>query len=229
MWRNVGEDLQSLGTCVVIGVGPLLGFSVAQRFSRAGHPVALISRTQSSLEEFGAKLGADAAWGAYQADAADSTQIDAAIRKARRALGPIQVLVYNAAVLGLRAWPTELSHDLLLSTFEANVGSALVAAQAVVADMRNNRRGTILFTSGSWGFTPSGEYCSVGLGKAALYSLGLSLAEELVGDGIHVATITISGRIRSASDYAYDPDLLAEHYWAIHRQARPDWQADVRY
>ena len=129
---------------------------------------------------------------------------------------------------GCAVWPTELSHELLLSTFEANVGSALVAAQAVASDMRASQRGTILFTSGSWGFTPSGEYCSVGLGKAALYNLGLSLAEELAGDGIHVATITISGRIRSASDYPYDPERLAERYWSIHRQARPDWQADVR-
>ncbi len=221
-------DFQPPGTCVVVGVGPQLGFSVARRFGRAGHSVAMISRNKLALEDLGSQLGSHTTWGAYPADASDSAQIDAAIREAQQSLGPVEVLVYNAAVLGLRAWPTRLSHDLLMSTFEANVGSALVAAQAVVADMRARTSGTILFTSGTWGFTPSGEFCSVGLGKAALHNLGLSLAEELAKDGIHVATITISGEIRSGPDYEYDPDRLAELYWSIHEQARADWQADVR-
>jgi NAD(P)-dependent dehydrogenase (short-subunit alcohol dehydrogenase family) len=224
----VSNEPQPPGTCVIMGVGPQLGFSVARRFGRAGHPVAMISRNKIALEEFGSQLENDAPWGAYPADASDSGQIDAAVREARRALGPVQVLVYNVAMLGLRAWPTSLNHDLLMSTFEANVGSALVAIQAVVEDMRARQSGTILFTSGRWALTPSGEFFSVGLGKAALHNLGLSLAEELLPDGIHVATITISGVIRSATDYEYDPDRLAELYWTIHEQAAPDWQFDVR-
>ena len=217
------------GTCIVIGVGPKLGFSVVRRFAASGHPVAMMARRREALEAFGARLAEDVRWGAYPVDAARSDQVAAVVRRAQADLGPADVLVYNAALLGLRAWPTALSHEDLMASIEVDVGSALAAVQAVVPAMRAFGRGTILFTSGNWGIRPSGEYCAVGLGKAALHSLGLSLAEELAPERIQVTTVTIGGVIRPESDYTYDPDRLAELYWDLHSRPPAKWEPDIRY
>ena len=216
------------GTCVVIGVGRKLGLSVARRFGREGHPVALMARRRSRLEEFGRDLGQDGIrWAAFEADASQTDEVVAAVATARSSLGPVQVLVYNAAALNTPSLPSEMSLDLFYSTLRVNLVSALVATQLVVPDMRQLGTGTVLFTGGTWGLVPSAAYSAVGMGKAALRNLAFSFAEELAPDGIHVATVTISGVIKAGTDF--DPDRLADLYWDVHCQPPDAWEREVRY
>jgi len=43
-------------TIAVVGAGPGLGRAIARRFGSAGHPVALVSRSQDKLEAIAASL-----------------------------------------------------------------------------------------------------------------------------------------------------------------------------
>jgi NAD(P)-dependent dehydrogenase (short-subunit alcohol dehydrogenase family) len=67
----------------------------------------------------------------------------------------------------------------------------------------------------------------LGAGKAAQRSIALSLAQELKGDGIHVAIVEIHGHIQS--DPYYAPDKLAEAYWGLHRQAPGAFETELVY
>ncbi len=40
------------GVAVVLGVGPGLGLSIARRFGRAGHPVAVVSRSDARHDHY---------------------------------------------------------------------------------------------------------------------------------------------------------------------------------
>ena len=216
------------GACLVIGTGPKLGLSVARRFGRGGHAVAIVARKADALEDMRKTLAADGSeCVAIAADMSAEGEAARVVKATQSSLGPVEVLVYNAAALGVRGLPSEIDLDLLNETLRVNLLSALTATQAAIPDMRKLGRGTVVFTNGTWGLTPSAPFCAIGLAKAALRNLALSFAEELAPDNVHVASFMISGVIKAGTEF--DPDLLAEKYWALHEQPSQSWEHDILY
>jgi short-subunit dehydrogenase len=212
------------GTCLILGAGPLLGRSLARRFSRAGHPVALVARSADPLAALVGELRTEgiAACG-FAADLGDPLQVSSVVAQARAALGPVSVLVYNAAALGVVATPSTLTVELLEATMRVNLVGALVAVQHCLSDM--DGQGTVLLTGGSYAQRPAAEHCAIGMGKAALRNLTFSLDEELRPRGIHVAMVTITGAIVPGS--RFDPDVLAEVFLNAHRAPRHLWETEI--
>lgn len=212
---------------VVIGIGPGIGLSVARRFAAEGYSLGLISRRGNKLSELADALALDG-FKAHPviADAAKPVQLQAAIREVERALGPIEVLIYNAYMSKPGA-PSELGHEDLEATLQVNLFGALQAAQAVIPSMRRLGRGSLLFTGGGLALRPSAELAALSVGKAALRALVGSLAQELAPDGIHVATVTVRGQVKAGT--ALDPDLIAEKFWELHNQERSQWLTEVVY
>jgi NAD(P)-dependent dehydrogenase (short-subunit alcohol dehydrogenase family) len=212
------------GTCLILGAGPKLGLSLARRFGHAGHPVALSARTPDPLRALVDELAAAGITAAgYPADLGDPADVASVVARARDELGPIEVLVYNAAALGVRATPSTLPVALFEQTMRVNVVGALVAVQLCLSDLDGH--GTVLFTGGSYAQRPSAEHCAIGMGKAALRNLTFSLDEELRPRGIHVAMVTITGVI--AAGTRFDPDALAEVFLNVHRQPRHLWETEI--
>jgi short-subunit dehydrogenase len=210
----------------VIGVGSKMGLSLAQRFGEEGYEVALVARNEDSLASFVDILhGAGIQSSAYSADMSEDGEASRVMGLIEHRYGAIDVLIYNAAALGVRATPSDMSLETFYGTLRVNLVSALVAAQCAIPGMRRNGRGTILFSNGTWALHPSAQYAPIGLAKAALLNLTESLFEELSPDGIHVATVIISGRIEKGTEF--DPDRLAALYWRIHQQDRADWSYAV--
>ena len=63
------------------------------------------------------------------------------------------------------------------------------------------------------------------MGKAALRNFGLNLAKEYAAEGIHVAVVSVHGKV--AHGTRYDPDLIAKNYWKLHTQPRERWEREV--
>lgn len=56
-WDKTPSDkMASSKIVVILGAGPGLGFSCARLFAKQGHPVALLSRTLSRLEDLASKI-----------------------------------------------------------------------------------------------------------------------------------------------------------------------------
>ncbi len=214
-------------TCVIVGAGPGIGEALALAFAAEGYDIALIARSISKFAEFLleiSKLGRRAR--AFSADAGDEAALRAAIDRAHAELGPADVLIYNAAS-GVRAKPSTLKTSALIEEFRVNVGGALVAAQCVAEHMKAKRRGTILFTGGSFAYEPAAEYSSLSLGKAALRNLTYSLAQELGAFDIHVATVTVYGFVQRGTHF--DPRRIAESYMQLHRQPKGHFDVEKVY
>lgn len=213
--------------CAIVGVGPGIGLAVARRFGREGYRLALMARRKGVLEGEASALrdaGLDAL--AFQANAAEPETLRDAFDAVSREMAAPAVLVYNAAVMR-ESSPTALDVDDLIRDFRINVAGALVAVQQVVADMRQASLGTILLTGGGLSLDPWPQFASLAVGKAGLRNLAVSLAKELEPDGIHVATVTITGFVKPGT--RFDPDHIAEEYWTLHTQPRASWQREIVY
>ena len=211
--------------CTSVGIGPGIGLAVARRFAREGYVIAMVARKAESLQRYQADLGAGGVGAhSFPADAADVGSLVGALSQIHERLGATQVLVYNAAV-PVAARPTELDAEKLVDEFRVNVVGALVAAQQVIGPMKAQKKGTILFTGGGLALQPLPPYASLAIGKAGVRSLAYTLGAELEVQGIHVATVTICGSVEPGTKY--DPDVIAEEYWKLHRQPRGTWQREM--
>ena len=208
---------------VIVGAGAGLGAAVAARFAREGLPVAAIARSESVHEVAAAvRTQTSAPVLALRADSADRTALYAAIDAAVDAHGVPDVLVYNAAIIQSDR-PGELSRQQHLDAWSVNVLGAMDAATYLAPQMARAGGGTVIITGGMP--QPVSSRTSLSLSRAGVRALTQILDQEYSPLGVHVATVTVPGAILPDTDL--DPDLIAEHYWALHQQPRTQWQHEI--
>ena len=200
---------------VVVAAGPGLGRSVALRFAREGAAVGLVSRASDRLSDLAAELTAAGARSVATAaaDVADEPSLRTAMGTLRSELGPATVLVYNGSAY-VEGAPTAVPADQLRLALDVGVVGALVATQEVVPSMRTAGRGTIVLTGSVAADRASTSAAAVGVAKAALRSLAISLHKELAPDGVRAVTVTIDGVLSGPK--ALDVDQIAQRYWQLH-------------
>jgi NAD(P)-dependent dehydrogenase (short-subunit alcohol dehydrogenase family) len=207
-----------------------MGSAIAERFAQEGFEIALLARDETRLgvaaQHMAQRHGVRVC--AIALDLADADAVAPAFDRVRSELGSPTVLVYNASrwheAPAMSLSPDTFARDLALS-----VGAALACAQQVFPAMRAAGRGTLLFTGGGLALYP--QYgkgvSSLTAGKSALRGLVHAMAAEVAEQGVHVATVTIAGTVQPGT--AFDPVLIAHHYWALHTQAPADWQVERVY
>ncbi|WP_323764007.1 SDR family NAD(P)-dependent oxidoreductase [Marinovum sp.] len=237
-----------MSAAVIVGAGPGLGVSLVRRCARAGLATGFVARRveavagyQRTLAEEGLDTRSEVA------DAADPVALTAALDRLEAAQGAPELMIYNAAIVepsrfvtlsgietaqygdasGWRARGAPMDAEALTDSFRANVAGALTAARQVAPAMIQRGRGTILLTGGVLSFGPWIEWGAVSLGKAALRSLGHSLALELAPSGVQVSTVAIHGTM--AQDTPYGPERVADFYWHLHRRPAEDWTPDAHF
>ncbi|NYI96446.1 NAD(P)-dependent dehydrogenase (short-subunit alcohol dehydrogenase family) [Streptomonospora nanhaiensis] len=208
---------------VVIGAGPGIGQAVARRFAREGMAVAVLARTAQTVRAAEAALapfGVPTA--GLRADSADEDGLRAALDAAAERLGPPDAVVYNAAVVRADA-VGDLSAREHLDTYAVNVLGALTAAAHTAPGMAARGGGTFIVTGGMP--RAKAAYASLSLGKAAVRTLVDLLHLQYGPANVHAASVTVDGPV--AAGTAFDPDLIAEHYWHLHTEPRERWRHEV--
>lgn len=212
--------------CVIAAAGPGMGLAIGKRFAREGYDIALIARSASSLSSLQAELARSGTRvTCHETDLCDLNALKATFAAIRDDIGDPEVLVYNGGawheVAAMEVDPDLFSRDLMLC-----VTGALACAQQVFPAMKRAGRGTILFTGGGLALHP--EYgvgvSSLAAGKSGLRGLTYALAGEVAPAGVHVATVTIAGTVKPGTPF--DPDTIADAYWALHVQRKADWVAE---
>jgi len=94
---------------LVTGAGRGIGAATAQRFAEDGHPVALISRGRAALEKTARRIAGRTL--ALAGDVGDELFVRYAFARIRRAFGPVEILVNNAAVLVAKPFAETSSAD----------------------------------------------------------------------------------------------------------------------
>ena len=223
---------------LITGASRGIGVAIAERLARAGASLALVARTlepdagarlQGSLAETVAMV--ERAGGralpivADLANPADRARI---VPEARAALGPVDVLVHNAAA-AIYAPVADIPLKRRQITFEVNVHATLDLAQAVLPEMRARKQGWIVNLSSASSRHPEGppfghgESTTItvyGASKAALERITTGLAAEVYDDGIAVNSIAPVAAVRTPGAEALvgelmkkNPDLVEPVEW----------------
>jgi short-subunit dehydrogenase len=212
--------------CAVVGVGSGLGLAIAEVFGRHGYSIAMLARRPEALTEYEKRLqSANIQSRGFSVDVADTTSLVNTFNQIEQTIGAVNVLIYNTAAPRQSKGMTTTAMELI-QDFQVNVVGALTSVQQVVPQMKA-RGGTILLTGGGFALSPYPDFTSLSIGKAGIRSLALSLAQELRGDNIHVATVTVCGTIGQNEHFA--PDAIAQVYWDLHSQEQAVWQQEYVY
>jgi NAD(P)-dependent dehydrogenase (short-subunit alcohol dehydrogenase family) len=215
---------------LVTGSSRGLGRAIATRFAAGGDRVAVHHRDSAALAERLAAELPGAGHVVVQADMADPEGVRAMVDRVANELGGLDVLVNNAGVFGAADRPHPIYETdyeqwqrTWRDTFDVNLFGAANAAWAAAQHMRD-RGGRIVNVSSRGAFRGEPAQPAYGASKAALNSMGQSLAVALAPYGIAVASVA-PGFI--------DTDMTNEHLKAergdairaqspFNRVARPD-------
>jgi NAD(P)-dependent dehydrogenase (short-subunit alcohol dehydrogenase family) len=210
---------------LVVGAGPGLGLAIARRFGRDGHAVELLARDRVGLEQLADRLRADGVGvGTAVADIADEAALTAAIAQVVERRGHIDVLHFNPSVFR-HADPLHCTADQLLADVRVGVAALLTAVQAARPALRAGARVSV--TGSMAADQPWHEACTLGVQKAGLRNLVLSLDRTLEPDGIRAVCLTVNGTL--SADTAFSPARVAEALHAAVTRPADDWCVEVPY
>jgi NAD(P)-dependent dehydrogenase (short-subunit alcohol dehydrogenase family) len=166
---------------LITGGASGIGAEMVAQFAAQGSRVAFLDFDR----EHGAKVAAATGTLFLPCDLRDVAALRAAIGKARAELGPILVLVNNAA-RDDRHPMQDVEPDYWDERMHTNLRHQFFCAQAVAPDMRAAKAGSIInMGSVSW-MKGQGGMPAYTTAKAAVRGLTRGLARDLGGDGIRV-------------------------------------------
>src|SRR5262245_21835084 len=213
---------------LVTGASRGIGVALARRLAVEGAAVALVARTlhadaearlPGSLADTVRAIESDGGRAvpivANLADPTDRTRI---VPEVEAALGPIDILVHNAAA-AIYAPITEMPLRRRQTVFEVNVHAAIDLTQAVIPAMRAHRRGWIIYLSSASSVYPApppavtipATMAVYGASKAALERLAIAIASEVYADGIAVNTIAPVAAVHTPGAEALVGALMRDH------------------
>ena len=173
---------------VVTGTSTGIGFATSLELARHGHKVFAGMRDTNKAQALATASeheGLDVTIVALDVTSAVST--DAAFARIRRA-GPVNVLVNNAGIGG--ATPLELTpEDEHRAIFETNYFGAVRCIQAVLPEMRERCRGTIVNVTSMEGLVAMPNQIPYSATKWALECLGEALAHEVFRFNVRVVNV----------------------------------------
>lgn len=220
---------------LIVGAGAGLSASFARALAQDGYSLHLTARDISKLEPLAEETGATL----HQLDGTDAAGVAALVADLP---GELRVACYNPSARQ-RGPITELDPETVRKAVEVTAHGAFLLGQAAARrmlgqDMRDNRRGTILFTGASAGVKGFPLSAPFAMGKFAQRGLAQSMARELHPKGIHVAWINIDGGIRNAArperveaednpDSMLNPDAIAREYIHLIHQDRSAWSNEL--
>ena len=175
---------------IVTGGGRGIGRAIAEALAAAGAAVAVIARSQDELAETVRRIeGAGGRAIAVVADVTDPQAVEEAVALTERELGPIDLLVNNAAVATPVGPAWEVEPDAWWRTVEVNLRGPFLCARAVLPGMLRRRAGRIANIVAVAAFNTSPYMSAYGASKAGLVSFTDDLAAETREHGISVFAI----------------------------------------
>ena len=234
---------------LVTGASRGIGAGIAKNFAREGARVAIVARTHHEGDHRRLEGSVDTTLAALQAfggdavgiaaDAGDFAECERAVAEAREALGPIDVLVNNAAQTSF-APIAEFRPDRWLRTFSVNLHAAFYFSRLVLPEMIERASGWIVNISsssargpgrGPYEPGPKTESVLYGVTKAALERFTQGLAAEVFEAGVCVTALSPSAMVategtrlhaaRLPSDYPTEPMEMMERAALLLASADP--------
>jgi NAD(P)-dependent dehydrogenase (short-subunit alcohol dehydrogenase family) len=165
---------------LVTGAAQGLGRTTAQRLAADGFAVAVNDLVlDDRLTGLASDLQGHAVAGDISADGAGP----AIVAEVERELGPVDVLVANAAAMSMGPF-VDADPDTWWHQIDVNLSGHFRLIQAVVPQMRRTGGGRIVIIASGWGVVGHPNATAYAASKAGLVALTKGLGRELGPDGI---------------------------------------------
>jgi NAD(P)-dependent dehydrogenase (short-subunit alcohol dehydrogenase family) len=180
---------------VVTGGGGGIGGALSRRLAQEGaRAVVVADRDLASAEAVAAQIGALAL--AVEFDASSLEGVEALIKVAEEANGPIDIFISNAGVPGAAGGP-EAPDEAWEEAWRVNVMSHVWASRALLPQMLERGEGYLINTASAAGLLTQVSSLIYSVTKHAAVSLAEWLAIEYGESGIRVSCICPQG-VRTA-------------------------------
>jgi 2-hydroxycyclohexanecarboxyl-CoA dehydrogenase len=186
-------DLELAGRVVLVtGAGQGLGREIGLAFAREGAHVAFHYHSSGvGAEEAAAEAGKlTGAALAVQADIRSDDEVAVAVEAVESQLGPIAILVNNAAATGAKPFLDTTADDWSFQV-DVTVTGTLRITQAVARRMVQRKGGTIVSLMGDSGRVGESGLAVTATTRATTMALTKSLAKELARHGIRANCVSI--------------------------------------
>lgn len=197
---------------IVTGSSRGIGRAIAEALAEAGARVVISSRRQPACEEvadaINARHGEERAI-AIAASISDKDALERMVAETRSRLGPIDILVCNAASNPYYGPLSGITDEQFRKIFDNNVLANHWLITLSAPDMRARGDGSIIIVSSIGGLIGSDVIGAYNVSKAADFQLVRNLALELGGDNIRVNAIA-PGVVRTDFARALWEDPKAE-------------------
>ena len=186
-----------------------LGAALARRFAAEGAAVSMCARNRDELESVVREIEASGGRAlVVVADVTSEEDMVSWVAKTRATLGPVNILVNNASLLGQRVPIEEYSADVWRQVVDVNLTGAFLFAKTAIPALRETGGSMIHVSSGvgDHGRPLWGAYCA---SKNGLEALSEMLAGELEGDGVRSNAVdpgAMRTEMRAEAYPAEDPD-----------------------
>lgn len=187
-------DLQLAGTVVLVtGAGQGLGRALGLGFAREGADVAFHYNSSAEGAEksaaAAAELGVKAI--AVGGDLRDAAAVDAIVQRVESELGPIGVLVNNAAVTKMQRFLDSTPEDWA-PQIDVTVTGTLQITHAVAKRMAERKAGAIVNLMGDSGRVGESGLLVTATARSTTVGLTRSLAKELARFGIRTNAVSLA-------------------------------------
>jgi NAD(P)-dependent dehydrogenase (short-subunit alcohol dehydrogenase family) len=174
---------------LVTGAGQGIGVAIAGRLAAEGCRVAVNSLNPGKAEATAERLragGADAR--AFPADVSHTGQVDGMAARVEREVGPVEVLVNNAAYLEMERM---VDQDVAVWTrmIEVDLTGPFLCARRVLPGMLDARWGRIVMVGSIWGLIAARGATAYCAAKGGLVEMTRTMAAEVGPGGVSVTAI----------------------------------------
>jgi NAD(P)-dependent dehydrogenase (short-subunit alcohol dehydrogenase family) len=220
--RTADADLAG-HVALVTGGGRGFGRVIAQALATAGAAVAVVARSAEQLADTVALMtGVGERALALPADVTDQRAIEQVVRQVEEHLGPIDLLVNNAAALSVIGPIWETDPERWWRDVDVNLRGPFLCARAVLPGMVARGRGRIInvvSVAAQAQMPYVSNYCC---SKAALVKFSEDLAGQTAEHGISVFALDPGGMRTALTDYvSYSAE--GQKWWpAFRAQAEED-------
>jgi 2-hydroxycyclohexanecarboxyl-CoA dehydrogenase len=177
---------------LVTGAAGGIGLSIAERLAHDGFAVAIIGRTPGSASAAAEAIVATGGVArGYDADVADREQVDAALAAVRDELGPLSVVVANAAIAPQQPF-LEMTPEQWQEVIGINLTGTFHTVQAALPDLVEAGWGRVILISSSSAQRGAPRMAHYAASKGGQMAMTKALAVEFGKQGITVNTVAPS-------------------------------------
>ena len=217
-------------TALITGGSRGIGRAIALKLARHGANIAInyLNRDDDAFQarELVRKQGVECVL--VKGDISDPASVETVVARTREALGPIGILVANAAISILETH-AEISWETWKKTMSINLDGTFLPIMAVKDEMLANRYGRILCLSSVAALRPRQKQIHYASSKAAILALVRCCAEAFAPD-VRVNCIA-PGLIETEMGALLGPDTIRGIMEAtpLGRLGQPEEIANVAY